>query len=649
MSNINVLPKEGDIDGNGRRYVYGHWWEPWVIPMGKENRILPLPQYQIDLICYGALTYNKRPPPGVESRASHFKKVASSIWGDPEGVWFFEWNPNADRILEAKLKHKFVTVPGHGSSGKTEAGVVWAFVNWLLDPRDTKVLITSLTLKSARGKVWGSVTEAWQQFERFRRKIFGVPDHVKVNGLVPGKLLAQGMIRYDYMGVSTEKAGMELIPGDTDKAAESAEKVQGYKRGHIIAILDELASLDHALMTTVENNLFTNWDCDVLGLFNPDSFFDPGGKYSTPIDGYASLKGDERGWKTPWGWCENLRGSTSPNVVAKERIWRGLLTYESYSAKLEKSGREDKEFCKMFEGNFSAAGSVDCIFDEGTIINSQADKPIDPKLWVERPVPVGFFDPSFAHGGDRAILYKGRCGRIKLPDGRLMKAVCLAGEKKADGSRDAPYIRLDKDIDPSKGKDEQIIANLIRELNKAGISVENFGMDVSGAGSSLYTILSFRLQGANRILQCNFGATASDRPTVANDGVTCKERYARLVSEIWYEPKALIMSGQVRGLHPDLIVEMTNRRYEEHGGRVAVESKEEMKARTLKSPDIGDSGLGVVHVCRIRLGLTCIEKAPRASSKSRSSTTMQDVARKCNAFNGASTASSSKGAVLWRR
>jgi len=61
---------------------------------------------------------------------------------------------------------------------------------------------------------------------------------------------------------------------------------------------------------------------------------------------------------------------------------------------------------------------------------------------------------------------------------------------------------------------------------------------------------------------------------------------------------------------------MVSRTYKESGGIVVVESKDDMKARTRKSPDNADATFLAIFLCRIRHGLSSNETAaPRQVSR----------------------------------
>lgn len=84
------------------------------------------------------------------------------------------------------------------------------------------------------------------------------------------------------------------------------------------------------------------------------------------------------------------------------------------------------------------------------------------------------------------------------------------------------------------------------------------------------------------------------------------ERYANLISQVWIEGCRLIERSKVNlgsreKFSSELYEQLTTRRLEwDSKGRLRVESKEDMKARGVKSPDRADSFLGAI-MCGARL------------------------------------------------
>jgi hypothetical protein len=111
---------------------------------------------------------------------------------------------------------------------------------------------------------------------------------------------------------------------------------------------------------------------------------------------------------------------------------------------------------------------------------------------------------------------------------------------------------------------------------------------------------------SSEILRVNFGGAASDLAATNTDEKTGKQAYCNRVSELWWTVKEFVHSDQVRGLSKEAAREFLSRKYEERKGadglRIQVETKPDMKLRLGKSPDTADACVGLLELCRQRLG-----------------------------------------------
>lgn len=624
--------KEGAVDGNGRTFAAGAWWNPLLInpkgdPRDKRN-ILPLPMYDIHRQIYLALTNGQDAPPGHQGRLHHFMAMATEIWGQEDSIWPWEWNPNAVSIITEKMNERWLMVGGHASSSKSQSMVLWGTLNYLLDPWNTKVVVTSTTLKQAKRKIWAEVHQCWTQAIRHRAKTYGL-SHDEAERQMPGKFMADGIIRYKGANGETDASGMEVVAGDASAAKESVEKLQGMKRDRIFVLLEELASLEPALMNTVTGNLMANPKTDIIGAFNPDSHFDQAGIASEPVDGWGSVNENTYRWRNKRGVTLRFDGKVSPNVVLGYKKWRGLLTKEVYEEKEQELGKDSKWFWSQYRGYWSPTGSLECVFSEAEIEQYDARTPITTQ-WLETPEMAAFMDASFEHGGDRAFLAIAKCG------------TALIGDSARKAMSYVDLIQLDADINKKEDKTEQIVEKFIAECRKRGVKPEHAGFDVTGA-SSLYSLI--KRDWSDKVLAVKFGEKASDAPLSRLDKRPASDEYSRKSDEIWYAAKPLIRSHQIKGIPVDAITEMISRTFKKKNGKIQLETKDEMKARALRSPDRADAVLGLAFLCRQRLGLIAEEKsADHKSGKKNESylriaQKMQEMAAKGLEYSG--------GSALW--
>lgn len=583
----------------GPKVRYGITFQPITIANGQ---VVETPDWMIEkqiLQNYEKLT--EFPGHQLKAWCEHFCRLVEHIFGDPNGTFYFEWNPNARRILYNTRKHNILSVAGHASSSKSETLGLLAVMMYFLDPENTKVLVTSTTVSSAQEKIWGKVKAVWNHLSAFLQRWLQP---------VPGKLLdSKNKIRYQGKdNVGDELKGITLVVGEKSQAKESAEKIQGTKQGKVFLVGDEFATLEPSLLNTALMNLRSNPEFHLWGAFNPDTHFDPGGMISRPVGGWHTVTEEDDEWPTliePYGisgYCIRFDGLKSPNVVARKTIWKGLLTH-TYLEEFTSIGTKTKEYYKMFRGFWSLTGVLDAIYNMADIIHWRADAKVT--TWASTPTIIAGFDPAFAHGGDKAVLVIGKVGDAYM-DGTDRKT-----QKVFEMTH--MYIIDDDITNTTVSKSEWAVKILKKRLQEHHVTPQNLAVDATGGGDPFGALLAREI--GLGFLNVNFAGSASDKPVSRNDKRKGKERFKNMVSELWYVGKELIRTSQIKGIFPDVMSEMVVRTYKESGKVVQVESKDDMKVRCRKSPDRADAFFLCCHVARMKHGLSSNEQAARQPVK----------------------------------
>lgn len=304
---------------DGHIIAYGIDWSPLKVG----NQSIPLPEWLIhrDL---ALRRHGCESIPGYLGQAWHFMRFCDAFFSDPRGLFHMEWNPNAVKIVEKFFDNKMLAIMGAASSSKSFTLACIAVGMYLLDPKNTKVLVTSTTVQTAKGKIWGDISYAWDQVCAVY-KSWGVPP--------PGKkMTGDPIIRYESDGIISHKAGLELIPTQQSSEKQSMEKVQGYKNQNIIFVGDEWDTLGHGLINTVQGNLKANPNSRCLAAFNPTGRTTAGGNISKPIGGWETIDEHTYEWQTQYGICIRFDARQSPNVLAGRKLWIGLPTIEDLAA-----------------------------------------------------------------------------------------------------------------------------------------------------------------------------------------------------------------------------------------------------------------------------------------------------------------------------
>ena len=121
---------------DNRTFMYGVRWPN--VPFGRGGQAVPTPEWYVELQILRFYDELKAKGVKVQEWAHHFIRFTKIVFGDPQGIFYFEWNPNAKRILVNFCKHDILAIAGHKSSSKTESlaliGAMWFF----LFPKDRK-------------------------------------------------------------------------------------------------------------------------------------------------------------------------------------------------------------------------------------------------------------------------------------------------------------------------------------------------------------------------------------------------------------------------------------------------------------------------------------------------------------------------------
>lgn len=585
--------------------LYGAKWKvhpPPNVPWADQ-----LIQQQIERKCFLAALGDKDfvLHKGNQGALHHFKQFVDCIWNHPKSTQKFIWTPYAEEIFSACIKEKFIAVAGHAASGKSHAAAMWAVVMFLMRPTKTAVMTTSTNLKEARRRVWGKVKDFWSQ----ACMTCCGEDHL------PGKMVdSQGFIRCTQGDRSSDTSGVMLIPGEKSQEKESIGKLIGFHNEIVILIADEHPELSENLLVAADTNLNVNPHFQMLSLGNPKSRFDAFGTFIEPEDGWESINLESYQWRgKSKAYVIRFDGAKCPNVELKqgpgEESYPGILHYDAWLHALDKYGANSAHFMRMFRAFPMANQELDAIYYEEDFIKYNSLQSSKSIPWEDPPTIIAVCDPSYEHGGDKAVAYFGLCGFAKGQSDEKRKKVLVLTER----------VQLDEDMvqQDKESKPEQIAKLFISACKSRGVQPRHVAVDHTGGGGGFSTALS--IFWSNDFLKVQFQSKASTSPVSMTDKRPGHEVYTNCRSEIWYSGKEFLRTGQWKlgeGKHTKIIInELTASRYDTVANRLKVESKEEMKKRIGRSPDDADSALLGLHLCRVRLGMVSVEKAAKEPRK----------------------------------
>jgi len=551
--------------------------EPRIDPKSKKMDVggfLIPPTSLLTALLYGFAKHEE-----VLAKEYYFWRLCDELWNRedlPEKLMVK--HPWAEKMIRAALENKYLAIGGSASSGKSHTMAAWGIVNWLSQPQDTLVLMTSTTLREARKRIWGSVMSLLSVIDNAPIKIrdsIGNAAYINESGLL------------------IERAGLSLISAEKSKTKEAVGKFIGIKQKRIILIGDELSELSEAILQAGLTNLSKNPEFQLIGMSNPNSRFDAFGIWSTPADGWESVDtntADE--WKTKWnGYYLRLDGERSPNILAGETLYPWLPTEEKLNEDKALLGVESRGYMRMVRAVFFDSDETTGIYTENELTSSGALGNVE---WQGSPINLCGIDPAFTNGGDRTIMYTAKCGYD------------VSGQYVLEFG-DAIHLNDDA-TNKAVPRTYQIVRQIKDKCKQLKILPENVAVDATGAGAPFCDVLSGEWSG--KIMRIGFGGKASDKRVSVNSQLVGHELYVNRVSELWFVGKELMRTRQVFGVTSDLAQEITARNYDMVKSstlRMKIESKPEFKARFGRSPDLADAAFLALDCARQRLGLVAVD------------------------------------------
>lgn len=512
------------------------------------------------------------------------------LWGPDNTQKQFIWSPWADKMLEESLRHKYLAVSGCASAGKSDFYAIYAIINWLADPANTSVLITSTSLKESRGRIWGAVEEYWNAAQKH------------CGGALPGKLVSSvGLIKLnDPTGEfkTSDRSSIQLVAGEKRKAADTIGKLIGFKNKRVFFIADELPELSAAILEAAFGNLDANPFFQLIGIGNPNSIYDPHGIFSRPKGGWKVVTPDADEWETEKGYHIRFDAYKSPNVLAGRVIYKWLPTQAKIDAKKIELGEDSLAFWRMWRAFWCPTGGSESIISEADIVGFDCES--TKVRWDGDPIQVSFLDPGFTNGGDRSVGYFALFG--KCAD--TLKMLLLFTD----------YVVFHENtMDKTTARNYQIVRQWRDLCVKRNIPPNCAAFDDTGAaafGDIVHT------EWSRQVTRTNFGGAATKTPVSAHDKTLACDKYKNRVTEIWCSVREFIRGGQIRGIGPDLGVELTARKMVHRksgaGLKAEAESKEVMRGRTGKSPDIADAALGILDLLRTKFKFRALARIARS-------------------------------------
>lgn len=534
------------------------------------------------------ILYGRQWPDGEESKLAaemeqirlgknlsfHFENMRKIIWPHLDS---HRWhNLCRDEIL----KNRVTVLLGAGSTGKTHEASWIGLCKYWVRPDETCVLVSSTDIRGLRMRVWAEISMLW---EMGHDKFPWLAGHMLDSKLaICTDDIDDG--DFDERRVRDMRKGIVGIPTVQNGKFVGLGKWVGIKQKNVLLIADEASAMGGSFLSAF-SNLNKNEHFEAIVLGNPNDPLDPLGKAAEPKDGWDAHMEPTKTevWETRFmnGSCVNLVGTDSPNFdfpADKPARYKYLISREKISDTLSFFPKDSWEYYAQCLGVMQIATLSRRVLTRTMCRNYKALE--DVKAWDGPVTKIGGLDASY--GGDRCV-----CGYVEFGKDVLGNDILSVGE----------HVIVPVKAGMNDIAEDQIAVFVKNYCEVNDILPENFFHDATGRGG-LGTALSRAW--SDKCNPVEFGGRATDRPVDANlfvkDDTTgerrlkkCSEYYDRMVSELWYTVRHIVEGYQLRNLPEDIMEEFCMREWDRtKNNKIRLETKEQMKERVTRSPDLGD-------------------------------------------------------------
>lgn len=477
------------------------------------------------------------------------------------------WDGTPDpfyHAFEALRKGKWVGIESATGTGKTF--FLPRVIFWYLDVFPNSLVVTTAPKRDQLKEIlWKEVGDAFKKFKRIRTfaemKTLNVTvdKRAKMNNI--GRAMDQGI---NHLEVGHEAIGFVSSVGAGE---ESATKMQGFHREHMLFVLEECAGLHPAVLKAIENTCVYPTQNQVIAVGNPDSQTDA-------LHEFCLKKNVEH---------IIISGYDHPNIVCKKDIIPGAVSQESLDIRKDEYGAESNFFKSRARG-ISPTEAADSLvrkdyIDRCTYGHTKFSKTKQDNILGHRD-NVSFnaigIDVANSIDGDKACVVSGD------------RNICnYINEFQCPDASHLAYNFLKED---SKLMELNYHIYGLPKLVDMNVSHNNIGVDAVGVGVS--TVNTFR----NEKVKCiALQGGQVDKAIPKDKQGKPLYNFTGLRSQMYYLASVDLQKGNIildlpKNTLNQLIRELTVIRYKVTPRGLQIEDKEEIKKRLGgKSPNVADA------------------------------------------------------------
>lgn len=521
---------------------------------------------------------------------AHYINLIKLLW--PHIVWH-KW---LEMFVDAYFTFRTICAIGPASSGKTFSAALCSLVDYYCFPYSTTIVVCSTTRERLEDRIWGEIKSLHREAKENWRFLPG--------NMIEGRQRLVTDSKTESIEGRDFRNGVVGVPCKRGADYVGLGDFIGIKNKRVRLIGDELHLLPRVFVDAI-SNLDKNPDFKAVGLGNPKETTDALGVLAEPS---ADLGGWEGGidqteksktWTTrrPDGLCIQFVGTESPNLDGHLGI--PLITQSAIDRDIAFYGKDSLQFTMMNLGMMPRGqGSRRVI----TRQMCQKFGAMEEPLWRDtNRIKIGFLDAAYRGvGGDRCVFghiefgVEGAESVVELGEQVVQSII----SQSASSSQTKTILALvELVIVPIKVVDtiakrvdeveDQITTFCMTQCQSRGIPPENFFYD-SGMRTSLVSSMARLWSVLTNPIDC--GGVPSERKVSEGIDVLCKDYYSKKITELWFSVRLAIEAEQFRGMTEDVMMEGCAREWKMVGAnKIEVETKEEMKAKTGRSPDLFDA------------------------------------------------------------
>lgn len=570
---------------------YGYWWDPEDWDDAKIERWM---------IQQGGNPANGK---GL-GLLQHFKNYWSYLWPDESQTWW------TDLIMKNIIENKFTSLVGPASSWKSSTVARLALMDWSCYPDCTSVIMSSTDMEGLRSRIYGETTKLWKDAHDRYDWFPGNPVDSKcviTNTNVEEEKARD--IRNSIVGVPCKNSSGQFI---------GMGKYAGRKNRRVWCIGDEFQWMQISILQA-QDNLISNDDgtgqfggiypndhsdpiergkprrhyrCVFIGNTNPSVRDNPLDIVSEPEFGWGSIgeATTEAGKTEVWKCkrhpkhpvqciCVNLDGLDSPN--SSHPVDKPRWTHLAGPHKLKNYTVGSESYWSNGRGKFKFG------LDQFKIITKEICEQFhafDDVAWEGATTRIGMLDAAYGGtGSDRCPVGWLEFGKT-TPDNKVRIKF---------GEYWLVPVTIRKDMLP----EDQISFYCKQKMENAGVAPEDFFFDGRGTlATSLSRIwspkvnaLEFGGKPTTRLAGPDLFTTEEKNGKQERRHLLASEAFKKFVTELWMSTRYIIDSDQMRGLPIEIVLDAQPREWRKvAGGKIEIETKDELRERTGVSPDLAD-------------------------------------------------------------